>query len=562
MYATHFGLRELPFNNTPDPHYFCATPDHEEALASLIYTVSELKGYVLLTGEVGAGKTLVSRMMLRHFGNRISSAVINNTNLGAEDLLAAVCSEFDLDPPPAATRFGLFKMLQDHLLAQFAANRPAVLVLDEGQNLPDEAFEQLRMIGNLEADDAKLLQMVILGQIELRDRFGAPGMRQLRQRIFRSFHLPALSPEVCADYIRHRLTVARAGTSAGRQGREATDLPQVFDDEAIDVIYHHSEGLPRLINTLCDNAMLAAYAADRHQIDAEMMQSVAAQVLGPEPAGTTLHRSSSLPVTNAPANRPHEPTATPEVPRQDILELLEPRLTRLEVRASEIAERTRRLAMLANNKAGPPDGPTVLPAAAQQDARAKTSGPGRAESPDLCDHPDVEAHLSALINRASSVLNRDADRPQPQAADQGELEEPDPAVGAVWPQTDQSVGRVNDVSRVASRTGHRLIRGTETHGAGHLGPSRRRLQELLARSRTSLDALRNLVRQTDPTPPWSPVADTTTFRRVGNVGRSPNNDSNQQPEAEIDQRSDCPTAALARRVGQLADLADETIETF
>lgn len=562
MYATHFGLRELPFNNTPDPRYFYATPDHEEALASLVYTVSELKGYVLLTGEVGAGKTLVSRMMLRHFGDRISSAVINNTNLGADDLLAAVCSEFDLNSPPAATRFELFRTLEDHLLAQFAANRPVVLVLDEGQNLPDEAFEQLRMIGNLEADDAKLLQMVILGQTELRNRFGAPGMRQLRQRIFRSFHLSALSPKVCADYIRHRLTVARAGTSAGRQGGEATDLPQVFDDEAIDVIYHHSEGLPRLINTLCDNAMLAAYAADRHQIDAEMMQSVAAQVLGPEPVGRAFHRSSSLPRTDAPTDRPHELTATQEAPRQDILELLEPRLTRLEARAAEIAEGTHRLAMVANTEAGPPDGPTVLSEATQQDARAKTSGPGRAASPGLCNCPDVEARLSALIDRASSVLNRNADRPQPQAADQGEFEEPDPAVRAVWLQTDEAVGRVNDVSRIASRTGRRLIRGTETHGAGHLGPARRRLQELLARSRTSLDAHRNLVRQTDPTPPWSPVADTTTFRRVGDVGRSPNNDSVQEPEAEIDQPPACPTAALARHVGQLADLADETIETF
>ena len=278
MYAAHFGLRETPFNNTPDPRFFFATPDHEEALASLIYTVEELKGYALLTGEVGVGKTLVSRMMLRHFGDRIASATINNTALSADDLLAAICAEFEVTTPLQASRFQRVRVLQDFLLAQFAANRPVVLVLDEAQNLPHEAFEQIRMIGNLEADDAKLLQIVIVGQPELRDRFASPNMRQLRQRIFRGFHLPALKSELCARYIAHRLRVAGLKeTETGAGAPESLATP-IFDAAAIDAIQQFSQGLPRPINTACDNALLSAYATGHKHIDGPFMIDVIAQL--------------------------------------------------------------------------------------------------------------------------------------------------------------------------------------------------------------------------------------------------------------------------------------------
>ena len=149
MYAEFFGLRELPFNNTPDPRFFYSTPDHEEALASLIYAVKERKGFVLLTGEVGAGKTLVSRMMLRHFGAAIAFANINHAVQTAGDLMESLCSEFELPYEPGAGNAQLVRTLHDFLLAQFAQNTPVVLLLDEAQNLPIETFEQLRMIGNL-----------------------------------------------------------------------------------------------------------------------------------------------------------------------------------------------------------------------------------------------------------------------------------------------------------------------------------------------------------------------------------------------------------------------------
>ncbi|MBI4719264.1 MAG: AAA family ATPase [Planctomycetes bacterium] len=275
MYAEFFGLRELPFNNTPDPRFFYSTPDHEEALASLIYTVQERKGFVLLTGEVGTGKTLVSRMMLKHFGAAIAFAHINHAVQGAGDLMEAVATEFELPLEPGSSRTKLVRALHDFLLARFAQNLPVVLVLDEAQTLPDEAFEQVRTIGNLESDDAKLLQIVIVGQTELQERFASPRLRQLKQRIFRSFHLPALSRSATEGYIRQRLAVAGAA-----------DV-EVFGADAIDRIYDYSHGLPRLINALCDNAMLSAYSSDRRRVDGALVLTVIEQMMmGGEPAAT------------------------------------------------------------------------------------------------------------------------------------------------------------------------------------------------------------------------------------------------------------------------------------
>jgi type II secretory pathway predicted ATPase ExeA len=267
MYADFFGLRELPFNNTPDPRFFYSTPDHEEALALLIYAVKERKGFVLLTGEVGAGKTLVSRMMLRHFGTSIAFANINHALHTAGDLMESLCSEFELPYQHGEGNAQLVRTLHDFLLAKFAQNTPVALLLDEAQNLPIEAFEQLRMIGNLEADDAKLLQIAIVGQPELQRLFQSPQLRQLKQRLFRSYHLPALDRKSTEGYVRYRLSVAAAKDVA------------IFAPRAVDRIYAVSGGLPRLINTVCDNAMLSAYSADRRRIDEDFLESVLAQMM-------------------------------------------------------------------------------------------------------------------------------------------------------------------------------------------------------------------------------------------------------------------------------------------
>lgn len=291
MYAQFFGLREPPFNNTPDPRFFFSTPDHEEALALLIYAVSERKEFALLTGEIGAGKTLVSRMMLRHFGARIAYATINHAVRSHTDLVELVCMEFGLESRDARSHAQRLRSLHDFLLAQFAKNVPVVLVLDEAQNLPTDAFEQLRMVGNLEADDAKLLQTIIVGQPELQRIFASPQLRQLRQRIFRSFHLPALSRELTAKYIQHRVTVA------GGAGHS------IFDADAIDAVFAASGGIPRVVNTLCDNGLLSAYSADRATIDGPFMHGVIAQ----------LSPRTEVRATPAYGFRPVEPVEAPGI---------------------------------------------------------------------------------------------------------------------------------------------------------------------------------------------------------------------------------------------------------
>ncbi len=267
MYADFFGFRELPFNNTPDPRFFYSTPDHEEALASLIYAVKERKGFVLLTGEVGAGKTLVTRMMLAHFGTHLAFATINHAVQSPEDLMESICTEFELCVESRTSATQLVRTFHDFLLARFAQNTPVVLVLDEAQNLPLQRFEQLRMIGNLEADDAKLLQVAIVGQPELRRMFLSPELCQLRQRIFRSFHIPALSSEATEGYIRHRLSVVIDGSA------------DIFGKDAIEAIYDFSRGVPRIINTVCDNALLSAYSAGRRSICGSFIESVIAQMM-------------------------------------------------------------------------------------------------------------------------------------------------------------------------------------------------------------------------------------------------------------------------------------------
>lgn len=262
MYCSHFGLHRLPFNNTPDPTFYFSTPEHEEALASLQYATQQRKGFVLVTGEVGAGKTLIGRMFLRQIDEQATTAVITNTNLTGRQLLAALCAEFALDVPRDASNLELTYRLQDYLLDQFARDRYVVVLLDEGQNLPDESFEELRMLGNLEADDAKLLQVCILGQPELRDRFKRSSMRQLDQRLFSRFHLPSLSREQVGQYIRHRLVVA------GHSGEG------LFTEEAVAAIWSASRGIPRVINQTCDNALLTCYGKNLHAVDEHVIEMV------------------------------------------------------------------------------------------------------------------------------------------------------------------------------------------------------------------------------------------------------------------------------------------------
>lgn len=262
MYRAHFGLIHPPFNNTPDPAFYYSTPDHEEAIATLQYATHHRKGFVLITGEIGAGKTLIGRIFLRQIEGECDTAVITDTRLGHNQLLAAICRELSIEVSQNAGHLELMERLQTHLLEQYARDRSVVVLVDEAQTLPDESFETLRMLGNLEADDAKLLQVCILGQPELRRRFGQPKLKQLDQRLFRRFHLDALNRDQTGEYIRHRLSVA--GLAGG----------DLFTPEAMDLIHAASEGIPRVINQICDNALLTAYGEHRDVVDVSVIERV------------------------------------------------------------------------------------------------------------------------------------------------------------------------------------------------------------------------------------------------------------------------------------------------
>ncbi len=292
MYAEFFGLSELPFNNTPDPRFFYPTPDHEEAFASMVYAVSEGKGFMLLTGEAGLGKTLLTKMVVQHFQNHLCAAVLKHTVTTGAEFLASVCDGFGLPVPSDAAAATYVRLLRDFLLAEYAHGTPTVLIIDEAHTLSREAFAQLRTLGNLEDENAKLLQTLIVGQPELRRIFQLPDMRQLRQRIFRTFHLHALTREQCQGYIQHRLNIAGA------------DNESIFDDSAIEVIHGYAKGLPRLINTVCDNAMLSAYSADRRTIDGEFTDAVITQMLTFEQRHTP---RAKPPVVRASVSTPASP---------------------------------------------------------------------------------------------------------------------------------------------------------------------------------------------------------------------------------------------------------------
>ena len=257
MYTEFFNLSEPPFSVTPDPKFLYMTDQHATALNHLLYGIRQSKGFVMLTGEVGTGKTTLSRMLLRNLEDRYHTALVLNPMLSETQLLRAIVSEFGIEAK-CRDRFTALTVLNEFLLGLNAAGREAVLIIDEAQDLTTNLLEMTRLLSNLETDSHKLLQIVLAGQPELRLKLRAPALRQLDQRIGVRYHLREMDLGETARYIRHRLDVAG--------GAELE-----FTDEAVIEIFRHSGGTPRVINNLCDKALLAGYVRGNRQIDGNLV---------------------------------------------------------------------------------------------------------------------------------------------------------------------------------------------------------------------------------------------------------------------------------------------------
>jgi len=270
MYAPFFGLAHPPFSIAPDPRYLFMSERHREALAHLLYGLDAGGGFVLLTGEVGTGKTTVCRCFLEQIPAHCDVAYIFNPKLTVGELLRSICDEFGVAHQPAVEGAETVKdcidPLNAFLLAQHAAGRNSVLIIDEAQNLAPDVLEQLRLLTNLETSERKLLQIILIGQPELRAMVAQPSMEQLAQRVIARFHLGALTAQETQQYIAHRLAVA------GLQG------PPPFDRRALRRVHALSHGVPRRINLLCDRALLGAYAAGARQVNAAIVQRAAREV--------------------------------------------------------------------------------------------------------------------------------------------------------------------------------------------------------------------------------------------------------------------------------------------
>ena len=268
MYPEYFGLKESSFSITPDPQYLYLSRQHREALAHLLYGTGDSGGFVLLTGEVGTGKTTVCRAFLEQLPAEVDVALILNPALSATELLHTVCQELGIQVPPGETSMALLlERLNGFLLDAHARGRRPVLLIDEAQNLKPEVLEQIRLLTNLETAKYKLLQIFLIGQPELRDLLQRPELRQLAQRITARYHLLPLNQAETGDYIRHRLAVA------GVERR-------IFTPAALRRIFRLTDGLPRLINILCDRALLGGYATRSALIDAGIVNRAARELKG------------------------------------------------------------------------------------------------------------------------------------------------------------------------------------------------------------------------------------------------------------------------------------------
>jgi general secretion pathway protein A len=265
MYNEFYGFSKDPFLIVPDPNFLYMSPKHEEALARLAYGIKERRAVMLLTGEVGAGKTTLIRYLVGHLPASVQSATIANSNLDAESLLRMILAEFKLPARPASDKAALIKSLQTHLEGLSSQRRRGLLIIDEAQNLPLDALEEIRMLSNFQVKTHSLVQILLVGQPELRSRMKDPRCLQIAQRIALNYHITALNLDETRAYIAYRLK-----RSGGR--------PELFTPDAMELVFRLSRGVPRSINLTCDSALIYGFAEEELVINREVVAKAAKQL--------------------------------------------------------------------------------------------------------------------------------------------------------------------------------------------------------------------------------------------------------------------------------------------
>jgi general secretion pathway protein A len=261
MYEQYYSLIEPPFSLTPDPKYFYRSESHHRAFELLQYAIERREGFMIVYGEIGTGKTTLCRCVLDTIRKNVYTALLLNPFLTELDLLKTILSDFAVPIPKSSSKQDLLNALNKFLISVLEKDGRAVLIIDEAQNIPLATLEQIRMISNLETHNAKLLQIVLVGQLELTDVLAKPELRQLQQRVSIKCELTALSIEETAQYIRHRLAIAGGGQSR-----------ILFSSDGLKEIYSYSEGIPRLINLIADRSLLAGMALSTSTIDRRVVR--------------------------------------------------------------------------------------------------------------------------------------------------------------------------------------------------------------------------------------------------------------------------------------------------
>ncbi|MBF7073691.1 AAA family ATPase [Glaciecola sp. MH2013] len=254
MYLYHFGIKELPFTLTPNTSYYFGLPSHKEAIEVLSTALKSGEGFIKVTGEVGAGKTLICRKLLNELPDGFVTAYIPNPYLSPAELRRSVAAELNVELPEGTDQQEFTQLIQQRLIEIHKQHKNAVLIIDEAQALPDESIEALRLMTNLETESQKLLQVVLFGQPELDQKLGQPKLRQLLQRITFSYHLKLMSADQVYQYVRHRMSVA------------GYRIEGLFDHACCELMHKASGGTPRIVNVLCHKALMLAYGEGVHKI--------------------------------------------------------------------------------------------------------------------------------------------------------------------------------------------------------------------------------------------------------------------------------------------------------